>query len=101
LQELYAFKGPEAVRVDTWKSVQWDVLTAAGFYTLPRHDNHGYLTYVTMLSGMKLWSLLKLKRGCTDSALLFGRQLQVATSDTAYRELCEQDNLCLVRGTVL
>jgi hypothetical protein len=91
-----------ALGANLQNSGNWNTLTTAGFYAYPNHESSGSLTYVTMLCGMTLWSLLRLKwEEPKNMTRVVNRQIKMRESQSAYRNLCHNENVCLVRGTVL
>jgi hypothetical protein len=40
---------------DTFLNRSWGLLHQAGIYTAPHHDSNGKVTFVKIVSGMKMW----------------------------------------------
>lgn len=57
----YEISGPETVRFDSQRMMNWVLMTKAGFYTFIHHDSNGLLTWVMVLAGSKIWGLWKVQ----------------------------------------
>jgi hypothetical protein len=57
-------KEPQVVRLETWKIMQWNLLTHAGYATFPHKDANGLCTWVYAHVGIKIWAVVRPK--CTE-----------------------------------
>lgn len=74
--------GPEYIESDVDKMRRWILLSAALFYTWPHHDAAGLITWISLLTGMKIWSYIVPKNPADDEE----------TASKQYIELVEAMN---------
>jgi hypothetical protein len=95
----YEVSGPETVRFDSQRMMNWVLVTKAGYYTFVHHDSNGLLTWVMVLTGSKIWGLWKIQdhtntqRGQWKAHMQRGFDKQKSDGDLF--------NALLVRGAVL
>lgn len=49
--------GPKVVLYDMMRAQGWDLASHGGFVTYPHHDASGFVTYVFVRSGAKIWGI--------------------------------------------
>jgi hypothetical protein len=77
--------GPQAVRMDSFTMLRWDLVTHAGFPTFIHKDANGLCTWIFSHVGVKIWAILEPKystdhRTRTKQFALHKRMLDSPTS---------------------
>lgn len=52
-------KIPQVIRLSTWKIMQWNLMTHAGFATFPHKDANGFCTWIYAHVGIKIWAIIR------------------------------------------
>jgi hypothetical protein len=97
-KNVYELSGPETIRFDSQRMMNWVLITKAGFYTFVHHDSNGLLTWVMVSTGSKIWGLWRIK---DHTGTQIGQWR--AHMDTGFDRCKSGDlfNALLVRGAVL
>jgi hypothetical protein len=91
--------GPEVVRFDTQRMMNWILITNAGYYTYIHHDSNGLLTWAMVGIGSKCWGTWDIKDHTTTAK----GQWEAHMLKGFHREKSDGDlhNALLTRGTVM
>jgi hypothetical protein len=95
----YDISGPETVRFDSQRMMNWVLVTKAGYYTFVHHDSNGLITWVTVLTGSKIWGCWRIQDHTGTQQGQWKRHM-----DTGFhRHKSDGDllNALLVRGAIL
>ncbi|KIM90473.1 hypothetical protein PILCRDRAFT_1764 [Piloderma croceum F 1598] len=98
------FQGPQVILYDMWRAQGWDIITHGSAVTYVHHDVSGFVTYVYLQLGSKLWGIICVKKDIkltTHDDLFKAYDMILDESWTGIQAIAEIGMILLEEGDLL
>jgi hypothetical protein len=89
-QQEATLEGPQVIRMCTWKMMQWNLISHAGFATHIHKDSNGLCTWIYAHTGLKIWAVIRPKYKSRDNTRAKVQQLHKRLCYSPVNTLDEQ-----------